>query len=295
MSAVVWIEDESGKKTSYWIQGKNYEFGIVAMHPELVFPIGESLWLWQENEVVLPLCDCNAWRLQDFKGACPDTLETGSRTVILFTNLNTGEEETLEIGPNIDFSRADKIGEFSSEVELLASVGPYLFIQYREEAYTCMAGDSLQTQGFIVFDMETRQVTDILSDSERKKIAENEQKTAFEIMSDDNLVSVRGAEDLELTGIIPSYHPSYGAAISYQFSKSVELQGRGGEKSGAYSREISVPARTLPKTLMPFLLIPHVVHSFMINTYDTRFGGWIPLSCPVDKLDVLLETFHTSR
>jgi hypothetical protein len=114
-------------------------------------------------------------------------------------------------------------------------------------------------------------------------------------MSDDNLVSVRGAEDLELTGIIPSYHPSYGAAISYQFSKSVELQGRGGEKSGAYSREISVPARTLPKTLMPFLLIPHVVHSFMINTYDTRFGGWIPLSCPVDKLDVLLETFHTSR
>ncbi len=295
MSAVVWIEDESGTKTSYWIQGKNYEFGIVAMHPELVFPIGESLWRWQESEVVLPLCDCRAWGLQNFKGACPDTLETASRTVILFTNLNTEEEEILELGPQIDFNRADKIVEFHSEVELVASVGPYLFIRYREEAYACIAGDSLRTQGFIVFDMETRQVTDILSDSERKQIAENEQKTAFELMSDDNLVSVRDVEELELAEIVPSYHPTYGAALSYQFSKSISFQGKGGETNASYSRQISVPAQTLPNPLVPFLVIPHVVHSFMINTTDTRFGGWIPLSCPLDKLDVLLETFHTSR
>jgi hypothetical protein len=158
-----------------------------------------------------------------------------------------------------------------------------------------MAGGSLQTEGFVVFDMETREVTDILSDSERKKIAENEQKTAFELMSDDNLVSVRSAEELELTEIVPSYHATYGAALSYQFSKSTTFQGRGGETNGAYSREISVPARTLPKNLIPFLVIPHAVHSFMINTTDTRFGGWIPLTCPVDKMDVLLETFHSSR
>jgi hypothetical protein len=292
MNAVVWIEDDNGQKASFWIHGKNYEFGIVAMHSEMVFPIGESLWLWQESDETLPLCDCAVWRLQDFKGDCPPSLEPAARTVIVFTNLDTGEEEKLELGPQIDFGRPDKISEFGSEVELMASVGPYLFIRYGERGHSCIAGESLQTQGFIVFNLETMQVTDILSDSERKSIAKNEQKTAFEIMRGDNLVSVLGPEEMELTAIVPTYHPSYGVALTYQFSKSVTF---GGQHSGAYSRQISVPAQTLPKKLVPFLLLPQVVHNFMFNTMDTQFGGWIPISCPVDRMGVLLETFRTSH
>jgi hypothetical protein len=219
-------------------------------------------------------------------------MEAAARTVILFTNLDTGEEEKLELGPQIDFGRADKIGEFGSEVELVASVGPYLFIRYRERGYSCVAGQSLQTRGFVVFDLEAMQVTDILSDSERKRIAENEQKAAFEIISEDNLVSVLGPEELELTEIVPTYHPSYGVALTYQFSKSVTFEG---QNSGAYLRQISVPAQTLPKKLIPFLLLPQVVHNFMINTMDTQFGGWIPVACPLDRMGVLLETFRTSQ
>ncbi len=292
MNAVVWIEDDNGQKASFWIHGKNYEFGIVAMHPEMVFPIGESLWLWQASDEALPHCDWAAWRLQDFKGDCPPNMEPAARTGIVFRNLNTGEEEKLELGPQIDFGRPDKISEFGSEVELIASVGPYLFIRYGERGHSCIAGESLQTRGFVVFDLETMQVTDILSDSERKRIEKNEQKTAFQIMSGDNLVSVLSPEELELTAIVPTYHPSYGVALSYQFSKAVTF---GGQHSGAYSRQISVPAQTLPKKLVPFLLLPQVVHNFMINTMDTRFGGWTPVSCPVDRIDVLLETFQSSQ
>ena len=64
--------------------------------------------------------------------------------------------------------------------------------------------------------------------------------------------------------------------------------------TGSYSRQISVPARTLPKKLIPFLLFPNAVHNFMTETRDVRFGGWIPLSCPEEKMGVLLESFLDS-
>jgi hypothetical protein len=287
----VWVVDRQGRPSSYWVRGKFSAMGVIAASPGFLMPVGSALWQWQVREEPVTLCDCRAWEAEQFKGDCPGKLDVGIRQTIALVDRVTGEEVLLPPGPGLALEEGQELSEFQTDVKLIASVGPYLFIRTREEGLLCGSTHNQTVDGFLVFNMETREPVELLTEWERAGIAENEQQAAFELARGDNLASVDSPEDLALKAIVPGFTMGHGLTLFYEFSVSATFAESDGRPYASYTRQISVPAQQVPAALLPFMVLPALARQFVLDAPGVTLGGWMPIYCPPGKRPALQAAY----
>ncbi len=288
---VVWTEDHNGHFASTWLLGNGAEISFAATVPTLIIPKGEALWEWQTIVEPIPLCDCQAWAVQEHRGDCP-TLYASAELMQaqLVDRVTTAQVELTSISEQ--FADEDvQFGEFHADITPVSLIGPYLFVQYGRESVGCTPSHHSKTNGFLVFDLENRESITILSDAEKEKLIEVEQNAAFGLMQSDRLLHVNDASDIALTLIEPRYDPFSGITVSYGFSYQTLLNTRDDAQAALYSRTIQVPATTIPQALTPYASIPPVVAVFALNTPNTILRGWALVEGTPENRAILRAAF----
>ncbi|MCP4599605.1 MAG: hypothetical protein GY847_03540 [Proteobacteria bacterium] len=290
-NAVVWTTDETGQRISYWLRGNASRIEFVAARANLVIPSQEALWSWEETEIPVPLCDCNAWQIQKFEGDCPEAEDPAYRMHVQLVDRISEEEIELYPEPDIHMEEQFELKEYSSEIIPIASVGPYLFARYDEQGQNCSSDRSSQSSSFIVFDLVSRSTVEIINVEEQEKIEESERETAFELIRADRLAAVRNASDLELLAIEPRYNVGLNLIVSYRFGVEAVHDVSDKTWSTTYSGSVLVPAATLPAKLVPFTLPPAVAHAFALGTPTAEYRGWNIVVGSEEQVSKLLTAF----
>jgi hypothetical protein len=288
---VAWSVDPQGGGISTWVKGNEVENETVAHRPGIVIPVGVELWQWQRTAAEVPLCACEAWKANGRQGQCPTASESGVGQVVELVELVSGERLELVAAPTGTGDDGGPIYiDFSTEVEPIASVGPYLFYRSGQGGAVCGAAQDEWWSEFQVFDLERRQPVEIFGEQELARIRATEQQAAYQLMADDKLVQATSADDLELTMIEPSWSPA-GLSLQYQFTADAAYVDSD-DNRGSYSRSVSVPAGSIPESLALFAAIPAPLQSFAFPSGDQgRVGGFgVVLGTP-EQIDALVAAF----
>jgi len=292
---LVWTTDEEGRETSVWLRGNAHEAAVVASGPGVLIPIGTELWQWRETESAVALCDCDAWEPDQEGGPCPETLEPGWARSVELVELVSGETVELSRAPEgTDEDNGPTFTDYAAVAEPIASVGPYLFFRLEERSMTCGAAHGDWSSEFKVFDLVGRELVDPISPEERARILTAEQQTAYQLMADDRLVDIGGAEDLQLTMIEPRWTPG-GLGVIYQFTADASYADSD-DNWGAYTRSVRVPARDLPLALVPFALLPDVLSGAITPVgSDVRVGGFAPIAGADEQVAAIFRALGAER
>ncbi|MCP4674054.1 MAG: hypothetical protein GY854_00740 [Deltaproteobacteria bacterium] len=291
-NAMYWTTNDAGDQISYWLRGNALQVGFVATRADLVIPWRNALWFLEETETPLTLCDCTAWKINNFEGECPETDGDAFGIAIHLVDRISGEE--VQLLSSAETSNAPfRFSEYHAEATPIASVGPYLFMQYKEKGEGCRDNRQYQSSEFLVFSLETMEVVDILSSAEEEQIAEKEQIVAFEQIQADELAAVRHASDLGLVAIEPRYSQSAALSVTYRFATDAVHDSDEGTWHADFTGSVLVPAVGVPISLQPFIIPPAVVSVFASGIPGTRQSGWSIIAGSPEEISGLWNAFST--
>ncbi len=290
-NAMYWTTNDAGEQTSYWLRGNALQVEFVAARADLVIPWKKTLWLLEKTETPLSLCDCDAWKINRFEGECPETDDDALETVVLLVDRMSGQEIQLFSSAETMRDAPFEFSEYHAEATPIGSVGPYLFMQYNEQGRGCMDEHQYQSSEFVVFDLETMTVADILSGVEKERIVEKEQGVAFRQMQADDLADVSHASDLDLVAIEPRYSQSAGLTVTYRFAADAVHDNEEGTWHSDFTGSVLVPADRVPISLQPFIIPPAVVSVFASGIQGTRQSGWSIIAGSPEEISGLWNAF----
>lgn len=287
---LVWTFDPRREPSTHWLRGNRAGGGILASREGLVLTAGEGVWDLSWRDVDVPLCDCDRWNEADLEGNCPPSEDVAIASIPVLTDLVSGEEILPIEAPDTEPEDGPVDVELQYHVDLLTSVGPFLFFRYGQHGLGCGAAHDTWAEEFLVFDLAAGEPTDLLTDAEREAVNEGERAEAYEQIRADNLVAVEGPDDLDLTVIEPVMVPGMGLAFRYQFTASSSFADSDGNW-GAYSRSVVVPASEVPAALQPYMLLPPALASFNLIDEELTIGGWMTVTADEAQLTALARAF----
>ena len=154
-------------------------------------------------------------------------------------------------------------------VDLLGSVGPYLFVQESEHGYGCGA-HGFWSDSFFVWDAASGKKVSfadvpeltLLRDEAIAKLSANKEDT----FDDDD-----GGP--KLTKLVPSWPADGRVSLGHQFTVSTAFAFSDGNWN-SYTRSTLVASRTLPKELAAYAQAPAAVVAFAAAHPDLKIGGF---------------------
>ncbi len=291
--AVVWTIDKDQQIWSHWLKGSGNSMEMMATRPGLSLPWGDSMWLWQPVEHEQLLCDCDAWQILTDERECPEGVEPALRQSAQLVDLVSRQVKDVVPLKELPDEAWIQLGELNGQLVPIASVGQYLFVAQREEGQGCDARFWSFTNQVVVIDLEQQQAVPMVTAEELERIRTREQRVAFEELQHD---SIRSADELQLSGIIPFYDQQEGLRVSYQFTSRLAPEATT-THAESVQRAVTIPAAELPMKLAPFADVPPIVQAFALAVWQdgrTYFGGWVPVVGSVDRIQSLFTAFSTS-
>ncbi|MBN1655877.1 MAG: hypothetical protein JXA30_19075 [Deltaproteobacteria bacterium] len=286
---LIWTIDDDRALSSHWLRGNGTYETLVASRAGLLFPASSRLWELRQDEIEIPLCDCEKWIQSGRKDECPVSTEVAiARMPRLVDLVSTREVELLPSPIARENERVER--RFSSNVVIVGSVGPYLFISHTVERSPCDEGQATWSSDCYVFDVESEKRVDIITPEERRRILESEQTIAFEQFSGDANIKLKSPSDLELNLIEPVLQPGAGLALIYRFTATVFYADSKGNRS-VYNRSVSVPAKKLPKALIPYAELPWGLENIVFIIPQIHIGGWLLIPEDVDQRRAVSRAF----
>jgi hypothetical protein len=292
---LLWTLDAHGDTFTYWLRGNNIDGKLLAKREGVVLSLPNGLFEIQSREASQPTCDCSAQPPEDAGAeSCPAVVASGaSGHVLVAVRLTDGEEIPMTAAPKAEDSSGPlyEALEFGSAVT--ASVGPYVFVRTDIRTYACGAAHDDWSSEFQVFDLESGEMVDLLSEEERARILSREQKAAFALFEGDTLVDAERPEDLELTMITPVLLPGAGLSLRYQFTARSSFAASDGTW-GAYTRSVDVPAAEMPAAMAPFQRTPVAIKRFIWPGEGLVVGGYSLVVATEEQLLALARLFSAA-
>ncbi|MBX3182960.1 MAG: hypothetical protein KIT72_17790 [Polyangiaceae bacterium] len=236
--ALVWTENEAGRRQSYWVvleaDGVRIERRAAGSY---VHAAGaERPFLLTAEEVPLYSCD--------------DIIDEALGTPVdrrPWQRASLGGDGGLELplGERLDHA----VNDLSHEVRLEASYGPYLFISETTWSYSCGAHGNAFVQ-FFVYDSNQRAVVSLLSPEELAALTE--ERAAAEALFRAEQGEVDDITDLrrmELVKALPAFDGAGQTTLALVFAAPTCYACTSGEW-GSYFRTVRVESRSLPRALL---------------------------------------------
>jgi len=289
-TVVLWVEDSDKNTHSFLIEGNKYGGSIWAMRPGILLLVNGQIREVVFDNVELPLCDCELWESEGMENSCPLAEEPATGTWPRLRDVKSGKLIDLLPPPSTDSDGEVFLGEFSFGAEIIATIGPYLFLKYGDQSVACGAAHGSWFSDFFVYDMSKDKIVDIFSAEEKAAILSNEQQAAFAQIREDPAAHSMAAEDLDFTLIKPTFVSGAGMTLNYQFTAEASF-GDSDDNWGAYSRSVIVPAQSIPASLLMYAIIPPALSTFVALSPDIKVGGWIPVTATGQEIKTLVKAF----
>ncbi len=248
--ALVWTENEAGRRQSYWVvreaDGVRIERRAEGSY---VHAAGaERPFVLTVEEVPLYSCD----DILDERLSAPADRRSWHRA-----SLGGEGGFELPLGPRLDHA----VSDLSHGVRLEASYGRYLFITETTWSYACGAHGSAIVQSF-VYDSERRAVVSLLSPEELAALTEERAAAEAIFRAEQGEVDdITDLQRMELVKALPTLEGDGQAALSLVFAAPTCYACTAGEW-GSYFRTVRVEGRALPQALQR-TPVPQVVREFV--------------------------------
>jgi hypothetical protein len=255
-SYLVWVRDAQGEASTHRIDARDGR--ALGSLDGVVLAVNGVAWRWEEAQLPVASEDCPAEMTLD-------PLEDGHATRVVLHPI--GQDSRLEQEVVEPSGRAD-VNQLEHDVELLGSVGPYLFVQESEHAYACGA-HGFWSNSFFVWDAASGKKVTFAEVSELSLLRDD----AKALFDEDEDLDLEEGETPELTKLVPSWKPDGALAFGHQFTKSTAYAFSDGRWS-SYTRSVVVPSRTLPKEIAPYAQAPAAVVAFAAAHPELTLGGF---------------------
>ena len=257
----VWSRDGEGRAQTHRLDAAGRE---VETLDGIFIATAAGNWQWSERDLPIATSPCE--RYDDEGGLIrgPEP-EPGLATRAVLAHTVSGDEQWVVAAP----PDADGAEEFQRSVELVGSVGPWLFVRQSTYVYTCGAHGTTGVSA-IIWDVSTGSPAAPPVDvgSLGRPRAE-----ALRALAEDGDGFPATDETMDLTEIVPSLARDGSLKLGLRFTApTCYACTRGG--AGSYTKSVVVDADRLPDALGAYANAPAAVRGFLATYPEAEVKGW---------------------
>ncbi|MDI1447075.1 hypothetical protein [Polyangium sp. 6x1] len=255
---LVWGKQGDGRPMTYRVADDGH---VLGEEPGIVIATSRGELVWREREAEIKLTGCG-------EGGPLESLGPGTVTHA-WLGPRDDQARQVVVDPGED---GDGAGELSHRVELLGSVGPYLFV--REDVFIFACGAHGNTAAsFKLWDAEAGKEIDLMHHLPNKDALARSAESLLD-EGDRDPEEARQQEDVpELVQILPVHGERGGLRIDAQFARADCYVCSDGLWSG-YTRSAIVPSEWMPERFAPWSTPPVAVVKFLQSHPGFALGGW---------------------
>jgi hypothetical protein len=235
-----------------------------------------GVWDWHETVEKLVTTACPTFDDSGVEQPPGDAPEPGTGVRITLEREDGGGRTEL-VAPE----SAEGAQDLEQTVDLVASVGPYLFIRESTYAYTCGAHGNVGVS-FRVHDAERG--VDVWTSTDGRRfvdlvaVARETTRARNELVVDEDVAAfvADGELPVDFTAILPSYDTDGALEIGLQFTAAACYACSDGAWS-SYTKSTTEPLDALPAALRPWATPPAGVSAFLHDHPTLTLGGWTRL------------------
>jgi hypothetical protein len=231
----------------------------------IVIATSAGPWQWQAEDRSVPTAACE---YQDDEGHVfgGDAVEPGTATRASLRHLASGAEQII-VDPGVELiGNAD----IKHDLGVIASIGPYVFVEEATYAYACGAHGNTGVS-MLIWNAATGMTVAMPTDLGQLDAA---RAAAIDALTDEEDDTFAPTDDmLELTEIVPRFSPDGALTLGLQYTApTCYACTRGGW--GSYTKSTVVDAPAVPALLAPFASPPPAVRSFLRAHPEVDVKGW---------------------
>jgi hypothetical protein len=261
---LVWTRDSDGRATTHRLDNAGRELETV---DGIFVATGAGAWQWREDPLVIETRPCE--RFDEAGELLPsEPTAPGEATRASLLHVAGGAEQVI-VEPTADTEGA---AEIQHGVELVASVGPYLFIRESTYAYTCGAHGNTGVSATL---WDAVQGTSIAPPDDMGSIEGPLAKAIEELSDEDDDIFPVNESTVTMTELVPTFAKDGALELGVQFTAPTCYACSNGGW-GSYTKSAIEPAAAMPSLFVPFAHPPEAVRAFATSHPDLSLGGWSP-------------------
>jgi hypothetical protein len=258
----VWTREGEERTLTYRLDARGR---LTEVLDGIVIATSAGIWQWQVENQSIPTVACEHYDDEGhvFAG---DPVDPGTATRASLRHLASGAEQII-VDPGADLMGS---ADVQHDVGIVASIGPYVFVEESTYAYTCGAHGNT---GVATMIWNAATGTTVAQPTDLGPLDAERQTAIGELTDPDDDAFVPTEENLELTELLPRFAPDGALVLGLQFTApTCYACTRGG--SSSYTKSTVVETAATPALLAPFASPPPVVRAFLRSHPDIEMKGW---------------------
>jgi hypothetical protein len=274
--ALVWTVGHDGERETWTVDAGD---GMLSRAPGVRIAAGKRVWTWHEAPQWVATTACPRY---DASGnELPPGPPPAPGHALRATLERDGDEGGADVEEVVAPVEADGAEEVEQGAELVASVGPYLFVRVPTYAYACgLHGNT--GYDFLVWDVESRAAAWASSAPKPAGFAADwpdvvPRAEALRALGADPDVAPFGAGDggmeADVTEVIPAFDHDAQLTVEFQLTAPACYACSDGAWS-SYTKSTRQPAIAVPAALRAWSAPPAAVALFARSHPELTLGGW---------------------
>jgi hypothetical protein len=258
----VWTREEDERTLTYRLDARGR---VVEELEGIVIATGAGTWRWQVENRSVPTVACDYYDDEghEFAG---EPVEPGTATRASLRHLASGAEQIV-VDAGVDLMGSADVQHL---VGVIASIGPYVFVEESTYAYTCGAHGNTGVSTII---WNTATGTTVAPPTDLGPLDAARQAAIGELTDEDDETFAPTEHNLELTELVPRFAADGELVLGLQFTApTCYACTRGGW--GSYTKSTVVDAAATPAVLAGFAMPPPAVRAFLRTHPAFELKGW---------------------
>jgi hypothetical protein len=258
---LVWTRDDEGRAETHRLDASGRELETI---DGVLVATEAGTWRWREQDRPVVTSPCERYDDEGALLTAPEP-EPGSATRVTLEHTTSGAEQVLVDAP----AGADGAEDFRHGVELVASVGPWLFVRESTYVYTCGAHGTTGVEAMI-WDVSTGAIAPRPDDVGSMSAP---RASAMKLLTDDGDGFPPTERTTYLTELVPAFTKDGALRLGLQFTATTCYAcGRG--NAGSYTKSEVVDAERLPGMFAAYADTPSAVRAFAAANPGVEIKGW---------------------
>ncbi|MCU0664965.1 MAG: hypothetical protein MUC50_21915 [Myxococcota bacterium] len=282
VDVLFWSLSAQGEPMTAWVRGSASEFRVLATRPGVTLPVPGSLVSLEETTSLVDLEECLG---PQAKGGLKEV--SGQARSLQLVDLLSGQTVEVYAPP---LPEEGGVEDFEARAVPIASVGTMVVLRIEEDVVHCAMDQSSRNVEVLAFDVGSGKPFPLFSAIEEDALQASEKATAFELLRGNRALRAKGPRELFLRDLEFRLSGRRGLTLSYVFTQGdEEAEDTVVRFSSALS--VSVPARAVPASFAPGLIVPPVLVRLLEAVPDLEIYGWAPILLSAADVPTLLLAF----
>lgn len=260
---LLWVRKVEGGQTRTYRLAAEGSLQILGQQDGIVLATSQGELAWQAKEHEIDLSGC-----EHADGSPPEGRKGSVMTAHL---LNKGGQIAQKI-VDLNLAAENDVDDLQHHVNLVGSIGPYLFIHETSYVYACGAHGN-EMDAAMVWDSESGKPIDLWAQLPNKDKLAEEAKRKLDSAEDAEPAADEDSAKPEPAQFIPVYGDRGALRLDAQFARWA-CYACGDHEWSSYTRSAVVSTNWMPEKMRNWVTPPVVVKEFLEAHQDWRLGGW---------------------